>query len=233
MDDATRAMNALILSELPDPGQDLSFQQLHAFPFFAKLPLEIRRIIFHTPTMPVGLRINHESRVETFRHYDIFFLPGNIANRVFVNIPTPFPICSFNWEVDTLVLEESSLTFVGASLAFCVLESNTEKFSEVRGVEIRPRTAVSCGKSFGYDFVIVAALRLLPKLEIVSFICPSGTDFPRVDAPSDSTSSHLVTTYTGIIKTFGLGYGCYGLTPPEMLVKDALGNQMQKSLTEY
>lgn len=45
MNDATRAMNVLLLSELPDPGLDLSPQQLHAFSLFAKLPLEVRLMI--------------------------------------------------------------------------------------------------------------------------------------------------------------------------------------------
>jgi hypothetical protein len=89
-------LSALVF-KLPDPDEELFFQNPHTFWLFSKLPLEIRlniwrqtfprrtHMIFngpykpwpclrvrHTPLPPVSSRVNFESRQETLRHYKVF-----------------------------------------------------------------------------------------------------------------------------------------------------------------
>ena len=94
--DIAEALSLLTLV-LPDRNQELSVQQCHtSFIFFRKLPLETRlaiwRILFpkarkvlvnvqyktnlrqqeRGSPLPVGLRVNRESRYETLKHYAVF-----------------------------------------------------------------------------------------------------------------------------------------------------------------
>jgi hypothetical protein len=82
-----------ILRVLPDPDQELSIQQLSEFTLFAKLPVEIRLMIWRftfrkgvshyikrytdgswlnfPADSPISSSVNRESRQETLRHYQV------------------------------------------------------------------------------------------------------------------------------------------------------------------
>jgi hypothetical protein len=82
-----------ILRVLPDPDQELSIQQLSEFTLFAKLPVEIRLMIWRftfrkavshyiqrytdgswlkfPAGSPISSSVNRESRQETLRHYQV------------------------------------------------------------------------------------------------------------------------------------------------------------------
>jgi hypothetical protein len=78
------ANHNILTDEVPDPNQELFVQPLRAFQFFAKLPLELRREIWHATFSarnrllltrgnleilsyppPITACINKESRTET------------------------------------------------------------------------------------------------------------------------------------------------------------------------
>ncbi|KAH7378068.1 hypothetical protein BKA64DRAFT_648788 [Cadophora sp. MPI-SDFR-AT-0126] len=259
MDDATRAMHSLMISELPDPGQDLSFQPLHAFPFFSRLPLEIRRMIwrrmlpkgrriwlsnklntkdYRTNTIPTGLSINRESCLETSRYYQMLCVPGHKMPFDCTELHQhDHPICFFDSEADTLVLDEFINDDIPGlpSISFMpkLFHYNAEKLLKVRAIEIQPRHPALSACTIDNDLYLFETLRFLPSLKVISFICPTGIGFPRDDARPHSLASNLFSLYAMIIENLGRVYGHFGLTAPEIVVRDALGNQMQKSTTNH
>ena len=125
----------LLTLELPDRYQELSVQQCHnSFIYFPKLPLEIRlaiwRLLFpkarkvlinvqyksnknqqdRGSPLPIGLRVNRESRFETLKHYTVFHQDPLVFHpKAFVElVEHPNPTC-VNPFKDTIRFSQNNL----------------------------------------------------------------------------------------------------------------------------
>ncbi|KAL2067701.1 hypothetical protein VTL71DRAFT_15797 [Oculimacula yallundae] len=162
MDDAIRVTSALLLSELQDLQQQPSLQTIQDFPAFSRLPLELRRIIWHLvlpesrqiwmednieldakkgtrqlPPTPIGSRVNQESRRETLRYYRMLYLP-RILDHTGTSPETRLVQCFFDMKADVLVLEGATLFGFGLPDGWTryIFEKNSQALSLIKNIQI-------------------------------------------------------------------------------------------------